>query len=166
MAETEKPKSEPKKPAKKESKPAAKSKNLAVIRIRGKINIKIKVEDTLKNLSLFKSNYCSIVPDTPLYVGMLKFAKDFITWGEIDDETFKMMVEKRGEPFNGRETDSKNKIKYDKFIAIDGKKLKKYFRLNAPKKGFGRKGVKHSFQSGGSLGYRGSHINDLIKRMV
>ena len=31
------------------------------------------------------------------------------------------------------------KIKYDDFVVINNKKLKKYFRLNAPRKGFGRK---------------------------
>ena len=49
---------------------------------------------------------------------------------------------------------------------IDNKKLKKYFRLNAPRKGFGRKGIKHPYQNGGALGYRGQAINELIKRMI
>ena len=97
---------------------------------------------------------------------MLKRAKDYITWGEIDNETFNMLVEKRGEEFNGRETDTKGKIKYPDFITLDNKKIKKYFRLNAPKKGFERKGIKHSFKEGGALGYRGEAINELIKRMV
>ena len=59
------------------------------------------------------------------------------------------------------ETFSKND-----FIVINDKKIKKYFRLNAPRKGFGRKGIKHTFKEGGALGYRGQAINDLIKRMV
>ena len=142
------------------------NKRLAAIRVRGLTGIRNKVEDTLKMLRLYKKNYCCVIPNSSAYVGMLKRGKDYITWGEIDEETFKMLVEKRSENFNGREADSKGKIKYNDFMVVDNKKIKKYFRLNAPRKGFGRKGIKHSFQEGGALGYRGSAINDLIKRMV
>ncbi|MBI2650074.1 uL30 family ribosomal protein [Candidatus Woesearchaeota archaeon] len=139
---------------------------LAAVRVRGLTGIKTKIKDTMNILRLYKNNYCCILPNTPIYVGMLMKAKDYITWGEIDDETFKMLVEKRGEEFSGRETDSKGKIKYNDFVVINNKKIKKYFRLNAPRKGFGRKGIKNPFTSGGALGYRGEKINDLIKRMV
>ena len=139
---------------------------IAAIRLRGRTQIKTKIEDTLKMLRLYKNNYCVVLPNTPNYAGMLKRAKDYITWGEIDDETSKLLVEKRGEQFRGREADSKNKLKYNDFTVINNKKIKKYFRLNSPRKGLGRKGVKHSFKEGGALGYRGAAINDLIKRMV
>ncbi|MBI2652434.1 50S ribosomal protein L30 [Candidatus Woesearchaeota archaeon] len=142
------------------------SKKLAVIRIRGLTGIRTKVNDTLKILRLYKNNYCCILPNDNIYVGMLKKAKDYITWGEIDDETFKMLIEKRGEKFNGREIDSKKKIKYNDFFIFENKQIKKYFRLNPPRKGFERKGIKHSYQQGGALGYRGENINDLIKRMI
>ena len=141
-------------------------KRIAAIRVRGLIRVKTVVEDALQNLRLYRNNICVVVPNNPSYVGMLMKAKDFITWGEIDDDTFNLLVSKRGEEFKGRETDSKEKIKYDDFVIIDNKKIKKYFRLNAPRKGFERKGIKHSFQEGGALGYRGEKINDLIKRMV
>lgn len=141
-------------------------KQLAAIRVRGLTGMKIKIEDTLKMLRLYKKNYCCVLPDNPEYVGMLKKAKDYIAWGEIDDETFNALVSKRGEEFNGREFDSKKKIVYSDFFIINNKKIKKYFRLNPPRKGFGRKGIKHSFQQGGALGYRGTEINELIKRMI
>ena len=139
---------------------------LAAIRIRGLTQIRTKVEDTMQMLRLYKNNFCVVLPNIPTYSGMLRQAKDYLTWGEIDDETFNLLVEKRGEEFKGRETDSKEKIKYNDFILIDNKKLKKYFRLNPPKKGFGRKGIKYPYKMGGALGYRGDKINELIKRMV
>lgn len=139
---------------------------LAAIRLRGLTKIRTKVEDTMQMLRLYKNNFCVVLPSNPLYLGMLKQAKDYLTWGEIDNETFKLLVEKRGEQFNGRETDSKDKIEYKDFMVAGNKKIKKYFRLNAPRKGFGRKGIKHPFQQGGALGYRGYAINELIKRMV
>ncbi len=141
-------------------------KRLAAVRIRGLVGIKTTIESTLQMLRLYKKNYCSVLPNSAIYTGMLKKAKDYITWGEIDDETFNALVNKRGEEFTGKEHDSKGKIKYNDFIVVNNKKIKKYFRLNAPRKGFGRKGIKHSFKEGGSLGYRGEAINDLIKRMV
>lgn len=142
------------------------SKQLAAIRVRGLTGIKNIVENTLKMLRLYKKNYCIILPNNQTYAGMLKRAKDYITWGELNEETFKILVEKRGEEFKGRETDSKREIKYNDFVVLNDKKIKKYFRLNSPRKGFGRKGIKHSFQQGGALGYRGEAINDLIKRMI
>ena len=139
---------------------------LAAIRLRGLTQISTKIEDTLQMLRLYKVNYCSILPNNPVFLGMLKRAKDYLTWGEIDEETFKLLVDKRGEEFTGRESDSNEKIKYNDFFVFDGKKLKKYFCLNPPRKGFERKGIKHSYQNGGALGFRGSAINDLIMRMV
>ena len=146
--------------------PATASGNLAAIRIRGRTMIRTTIEDAMKMLRLHKNNFCVVLPNTPTYIGMLKQAKDYITWGEIDDETFKLLVEKRGEEFKGRESDSKELIKYNDYFVVGNKKMKRYFRLNAPRKGFGRKGIKQSFQRGGTLGYRGAAINDLIKRMI
>lgn len=142
------------------------AKQLAAIRVRGITEIRIKIEDTLRMLRLYRKNYCVVVPNNPVYLGMLKKVKDYITWGEINDDTFENLIEKRGEIFNGMERDSNEKISYNDFFVVKDKKMKKYFRLNAPRKGFGRKGIKHSFQQGGALGYRGDKINDLIKRMV
>ena len=139
---------------------------LAAVRVRGLIGIRSDVEDTLKMLRLYKKNYCCALPNTPTFVGMLKKAKDYITWGEIDGPTFNMLVEKRGGEFKSREADSKRKIDYNDLFIFNNKKIKKYFRLNAPRKGFGRKGIKHSYTNGGALGYRGGEINDLIKRMI
>ena len=158
-------KSKPK-TSKTESKSVSPSGNIAAVRIRGRTMVRTTIVDAMNMLRLYKNNFCVVLPNTPTYTGMLQQAKDYITWGEIDDETFKLLVEKRGEEFHGRESDSKGLIKYNDYVVIGNKKLKRFFRLNAPRKGFGRKGIKRSFQRGGSLGYRGAAINDLIKRMI
>ena len=139
---------------------------LAAVSVRGITGVRSVISDTLKMLRLYKNNYCAVFPNNPVYAGMLLKAKDYITWGEIDNDTFKLLLDKRGEEFKQRTTDSKNKIKYDDFITINNKKLKKYFRLNPPKKGFERGGIKQTFQNGGALGCRGAAINELIKRML
>ena len=144
----------------------APAEKLAAVRIRGLTGVKSGIKITLSMLKLYKNNYCCVLQNNKIHEGMLKKAKDYITWGELDDETFNALVEKRGEEFKGRISDSKGKINYNDFITINNKKIKKFFRLNAPKKGFGRKGIKHPYQTGGALGYRGIAINELIKRMI
>lgn len=119
---------------------------IAVIRVRGGIGVKNEIRDTLKMLNLHRCNYCVVVPKNDSYAGMIKKVKDYVTYGEIDDETYKLLVEKRGK--KSRE------------------KLKAFFRLNPPKKGFGRKGIKMPFNKGGALGLRDVKINELIKRMI
>ena len=99
---------------------------IAAVRIRGKTKIKITVEDTMKMMRLYKNNYCAILPNNPIYLGMLRMAKDYLTWGEIDEDTFRQLLDKRGEQFKGREADSKNKIKYDDYFVHDNKKYKKF----------------------------------------
>ncbi len=120
---------------------------LAVIQIRGTINAKKEIKDTLKFLNLQRKNACTIVPDTPNYLGMLNKLKDYVTFGEISEDTNKKLVVKRG---------IKNK---------EGK-LKPFFRLHPPKGGFERKGIKKTFKEGGVLGNRGKEMSKLVERML
>jgi len=139
---------------------------LAIVRVRGDVNLKNEVKDTFSLLRLYRKNFCVVLENTPSCLGMVKKIKDYVTYGEIDDETYKLLVEKRGEEYKGREKDSKGKITYKKFIEINGKKIKPFFRLSPPKGGFDRKGIKVSFKAHGALGYRAEKINDLLKRMI
>ena len=142
-----------------------KSGKIAVILVRGMVGLSKSVKDTLLMLNLSRKNHCVIIVDNPVNRGMIKKVKDFITWGEIDNDTFKELLNKRGQLFQGRETDLKNKYHYSLF-EHEGKKYKKYFTLSPPRKGFGRKGIKMPFKLGGALGNRGDKINDLIMRML
>lgn len=146
-------------------KETAKSGKIAVILVRGMVAVTQSVKDTLSLLRLNRKNHCVVIDNNPVNLGMIKKVKDFITWGEIDEEMFKELVDKRGEEFQARLTDRKEKYSY-KSLEINGRKYKPYFRLNPPKKGFGRKGIKVAFKVGGGLGYRADKINDLIKRML
>ncbi len=120
---------------------------IAAIRIRGAVRASGEVKDTLEMLRLHRRNACTVFGHSPSLMGMLRKVKDYVAWGEIDDETLRLLTEKRGEKLP------------------DGKP-KKFFRLNPPRGGFERKGVKKGFGQGGALGYRGAEINSLIKRMV
>jgi len=144
---------------------AQSSEKMAVVLVRGTVGVSQSVKDTLSLLRLNKKNYCVVIDNNPVNIGMIKKVKDYITWGEIDNETYKELVDKRGEEFQARATDRKEKYSY-KSLEISGKKYKPYFRLNPPRKGFGRKGIKIAFKVGGGLGYRAEKINDLVKRML
>ena len=124
-------------------------KKIAVIRVRGSVRVAKSVNYTLDILGLSKKNSCVLL--TKKDFGMIQKVKDYVTYGEIDKETEELLRKERTE----------------KVIGKDGKeKTKKTFRLNPPKKGFGRKGIKFSFTKGGALGDRKEKINDLIKRML
>ena len=106
-----------------------------------------------------KKNMCTVRSDSSELRGMLVKAKDFITWGEIDEQTMKMLMEKRRSKGAG---DKENPDKK----GSNKENPKMQFSLNPPRKGYGRKGIKKPFSSGGALGYRGEKINELIKRMI
>lgn len=112
---------------------------LAVIRIRGLIKIRGDFADALTMLNLNKKNYCIIVDNTPAMIGRIKKVKDFVAWGEVSEDTIKL---------------------------LDSRKKNKFYALCPPKKGFARKGIKMPFNKKGALGYRGDKINDLLKRMI
>ncbi|AFK23255.1 50S ribosomal protein L30 [Pyrococcus sp. ST04] len=152
---------------------------LAVIRIRGRVNVKRPVRDTLAMLRLHRVNHCVIVDDTPSYLGMLQKAKDYITWGEINAETLAKLIRKRGrlignKPVTDEYVKEKLGITIEEFAekVVNGEmslkdlpNLKPVFRLHPPRGGF-RGSKKRSFKEGGALGYRGEKINDLIERML
>ena len=155
-------------------------KKIAVVRIRGNIGLPRPVKDTLKKLRLYKANYCAILPNTPEAIGMLDRVKDYVTWGEVDSETIKSLLNARGrlpsnKPLQEEYMKEKTKMSIDEFSKslIEGKKsfkdvpgLKPFFRLKPPTGGFERKGIKKQYSLGGSLGYRREKMNDLIKKMI
>ena len=112
---------------------------LAIIRTKGPLHVISKVEDTMKMLNLNKKFNCVIVDDNPSCRGMIRKVEYLITWGEVNEETIKLL-EKR--------------------------KKGKFFALHPPRGGFERKGTKMPFKLGGVYGYRKEKINDLIKRML
>ena len=138
---------------------------LAVVLVRGLIDMNQPLKDALRVLRLHRKNHCVVVADNPVSRGMLNKVQDYVTWWEISSETYTELVERRGKEFKARQTDGKKKYSYAT-IEFKGKKYKPYFALNPPLKGFGRKGIKVAFRAGGALGNRGEKMNDLIKRMI
>lgn len=153
---------------------------IAVVQVRGPLKVRPKVKATLRMLNLPRKHSCVVVDSSDTTKGMIIVLKDYVTWGEIDSETMKMLLEKRGKIAGGKKLNEdylKNKVKKDyvtfakefvenKIKIKDVPGMKKFFRLNPPRGGFERKGIKQPFSMGGVLGYRGSKINELIKKML
>jgi large subunit ribosomal protein L30 len=153
-------------------------KSLLAIRIRGTLNIPGRPKDTLRMLRIERNNYATILDNRPDYQGMLQKVKDYITWGETNPETIKLLLEKRGEIPGGKKLTEEHlsTLGYNSFeefakalhsCEVDINKvegIKPFFRLHPPRKGF-KASVKRSYRNKGELGYRGENINELAKRM-
>lgn len=155
-------------------------KRIAIIRIKGKVGIKKDIKDTFNLLRLYKKNTCVIISNSPSNIGMIQKLDNYTTWGEIDEETFKNLLKKRGkiarkEQLTEEYIKEKINLSLDQFSKefINFKKelkdipgFKPFFRLRPPTKGFEPKGIKKPYSMGGVLGYRKNAINDLIKNMI
>ncbi len=151
----------------------------AVIRIRGSINVKGDIKDTLNMLRLNRANHCVILPEEPAYKGMIQKVKDYVTWGEISEDITARLLFLRGktegdqpisEGFVRQNTDYDSIEELSKAICkgdirmSDIKGLKPVFRLHPPTGGY--RTVKRAYTVGGSLGYRGKDINSLLEKMM
>ena len=148
----------------------------AIVRLRGSVNTKPDIKDTLDMLRLHRINHCVVVPDNPHYRGMIQKVKDYVAWGEIDEIALATILEMRGR-LNGnkrltdqliKETTSYGTIKeFASAVSSGGASLKDagikpVFRLHPPRKG--HRGTKKTVKEGGELGYHES-ISDLIWKM-
>jgi large subunit ribosomal protein L30 len=116
---------------------------IAVIRVRGQIGLKKEIEDTLYRLRLRKKYACIVLKNpNESQIGMIKSLRDFVSFGEISEETYKKIVEARG--------------KKDK----DGN-LKKFFRLHPP-----RGGAKTKFHYPKGILGENKDMNKLVEKML
>lgn len=143
---------------------------IAVIRIRGLVGVRKQIQDTLYKLRLRRKFVCVIVDDTKEIKGMLKKVQNYVAYGEIDKETLKNLIMKRGRKPGNKPLEIGGK-KLDEFVEefLQGKKklqdlgIKPFFRLHPPRHGF-KKSIKLLYPKG-VLGYN-PKINELIQRML
>lgn len=149
---------------------------LAVILIRGLVNISPDVKKTLELLRLKQKHSCVVIDNNEVNKGMLQRVKDYATYGVVEESFFKEMLDKRGEMVGqtkvsaGKVDTAKlakeyfaDKIKLREF---EEKGVKPFFRLHPPIGGFERKGIKMPFAKGGVLGNRKEAISILIAKML
>ena len=122
---------------------------LAAVLIRGRsIGIRHDVVQALDILRLQRRHICVLYKDTPSVRGQLFKCKDQITYGPVSEATIKLLDEKR--------VSLKDR---------DGNKLHVY-RMHPPRGGYGHKGIKVAYQSGGCLGLRRTGMDDFLAKMM
>jgi large subunit ribosomal protein L30 len=160
-------------------KKADERKCIAVVRVRGLISAQRETTETLNMLRLARTNSAVLVDDRPAFMGMLKRARNYVTWGKASKETVALLLQKRGRLAGGKkltdeyaqkigyksldelaEAVANCKVEYRKLLGVQP-----VFKLHPPTKGFRGK-TKKSYGAGGEAGYRGERINELVKRMV
>ena len=111
---------------------------ITVIRIKGQIGLRKDVVETLNRLRLRKKYTCVLLEPTKENLGMIKKVENQIAFGEISEEMYKKLVQKRKT------------------------KIKNFFRLHPP-----RGGIKSKVHfPKGVLGDNKEKINELIERML
>ncbi|MCL5100115.1 MAG: uL30 family ribosomal protein [Candidatus Marsarchaeota archaeon] len=132
------------------------NKLVAIVRIRGRVNVRGSIAETLERLNLKRVNNCALVRVNDSYYGMIKKCNDYVSYGEIDAAILAKMLKK-----NGISADAKALVDGGDLAAI---KDAMPFRLHPPRHGF--RSTKLGFRQGGNLGYMGDAINGLINRMI
>ena len=151
----------------------------AVVRVRGTISALREARETLEMLHLIRNNQAVLIDNRPSFLGMLKTAQNFITWGEASKETVNLLITEKGR-LAGNKKLTDEYAKKAGFKSLDGlldavstchveywklPNVQPVFKLHPPSKGFKGK-IKKGYGVGGELGYRGEKINELISRMA
>lgn len=110
-----------------------------IIRITGDVGLRKDIVETFNRLKLRRKYSCIVFEkSTPEQLGMVKKVRDFVAYGDIDEKTYKKLMEKRKT------------------------KIKNFFRLHPP-----RGGIKTKLHfPKGVLGDHKEKINELIERML
>lgn len=153
-----------------------------VIRIDGLVASPTYIENTLRSLRLDRRFSAVLLEKNPSLLGMLMNAKDYVTWGEVNNEALALLLKERAKVSGGlRLTDAFLKERFGE-KSVDGlvssltrgrmrlnelwqKGVNPVFRLRPPSGGF-HYSTKRPFATRGELGYRGAHISDLLTQMV
>jgi large subunit ribosomal protein L30 len=151
----------------------------AVVQIRGEVDQSSDVRDTLGMLNLHRVNHCTLVPWTDTYRGMVTKVNDWVAYGEPSVDVVETLLQKRAEPFQGKEdVDAEwlsENTDYDDFGALaealveeettlKEQGLSPVLRLHPPRGG--HDGIKHPTKEGGQLGkHTDEQIDDLLEAM-
>jgi len=158
---------------------AKERKCIITVRIRGTVRASRQVRETLQMLRLTRNNYSVLIDNRSSFLGMLKTAQNFMTWGEASEEAVKMLIKERGRLAGNKKLTNEyaQKVGYNSLEELGEAifncqveywklpNIQPVFRLHPPTKGFKGK-VKKGYGMGGELGDRGEKINELINRMV
>jgi large subunit ribosomal protein L30 len=149
-----------------------------VVNMRGTINCPYRIRKALASLKVERKFNASLAENKPEVVGMLKSAKDYVAWCEIDSSTLALILEKRGMASKRkrltREILEKNgfndfselaeKVVSGNLKVSSIKFMKPFFRLKPPEGGF-PKPLRRQYTNKGFLGYN-PELKEFIGRML
>ncbi len=141
---------------------------IAIIRIRGLVNVREKMEETLFRMRIRRKFSCVVVDEnSPEISGALKKIANFVAYGPIQLQTLVKLIKARGVRTDKKEISQTEAEALAKEI-MSGKKitdteLKPFFRLHPPIGGL--KSSKLHYPKG-VLGNHGENINKLIEKML
>jgi len=113
---------------------------ICIIRIAGDVGLNRDIKETFNRLKLRRKYSCIVIKPTKENLGMLKKLRNFVAFGELNEETFAKLQNKRKT------------------------KIKNFFRLHPPRGGIDSK--KHFGVKKGVLGDNKEEINKLVERML
>jgi large subunit ribosomal protein L30 len=114
---------------------------IAAVKVRGSIDADEKVTATFNSLNLDSTNQVILLKDEASSKGMLNKVKDYVTYGEVSEETVEALEERAGRDLEAGDT----------------------VNLSPPSGGY--RSTKKNVNQGGSLGER-QNLDELIQKMV
>ena len=139
---------------------------IVAIRISGDVEIPKEVREALFRSRLRRKYSAVLFKPTKQNIKILKFLRNYIAYGEINEETLKLLIEKRASMKNKKEKTHSDEIinQIEKREHISWS-IKPFFRLHPPIGGIDSKN--HFGTSKKSvLGDNKEKINDLLRRML
>ena len=152
-----------------------------IVQLRGKVNMRGDVRDTLSMLNLGRVNHATFVPEESTYEGMVTKVNDFVAHGTPSQETVALLLERRAEPADGEDSSAvddewvSEQTDYESVddlaealiaeeTTLQEAGLSPTLRLHPPRGG--HKGIKQPVATGGQLGVHGTEdIDTLLEAM-
>ena len=154
------------------------AKAFLVVRIKGQADVPHWANTTLNLLNLEKKYRAVIIPVKENTVGMLRKVQHYLTWQEIDIETTKELLDKKGRKSGYKKITDEDVSKVG-FKTIDElatslsegkismskiKPIKPWFALSPPRQGF-KRSTKRLYGQKGVLGHN-KELTTLVRRMM
>ncbi len=151
----------------------------AIVQLRGEVNLRPDVKQTLGQLNLHRVNHCTLVPESDAYEGMLTEVNDVVAFGEPTADTLGLLLRRRAEPDEGSadidddwvaentsydDVDALAEALLAEETTLQAEGLSPVLRLHPPRGG--HDGVKRAVAEGGELGRHDTEaIDDLLTAM-
>jgi len=137
---------------------------ILVIRISGLVEVSSVVSETLSRMRLRRKYSAILLRETPENLKLLRNVRDFVAYGDLDDETLSLLIQKRAQSVGNKKIDAKTVVEQLKKKDLSDLDIKPFFRLHPPRGGIDAK--VHFPIMKGVLGDNKAKINDLVRRML